>query len=61
MTAGPLGLPELVVIFLILAVWLLPIGAAIWALVTLQRLRVGQQAMALKVENIERLVQARQG
>jgi hypothetical protein len=59
MTMGPLGFPELVTIFLIFALWLLPVIAGIWALFTLQRLRTGQQAMAVKIDHIERMVQAR--
>ena len=53
---GPLGMPELVILFGVGVVWLLPVAAAIWALVTLQRVRSAQQAMALKLDSIERLL-----
>jgi hypothetical protein len=47
-----------VVVALILAVsWLGPIGAAIWALVTLNRMRAAQEDMRGSLERIERLLQ----
>ncbi len=55
---GSVGVPELVVILLFAVLWLIPIGAAVWALVTLHGIRTGQQAMALRLEAIERLLQA---
>jgi hypothetical protein len=52
-----LGVPELLVILMIAALYLIPIAAALWALVTLQRLRAGQQAVQVKLDTIERLLQ----
>jgi len=48
---------ELVVILLFLsAIWGIPVAAAIWAVMTLRKLRAGQQALVARVEAIERLV-----
>jgi len=44
------------VILLIGLFWLVPAGAAVWALVTLHQIRTGQQAMAIRLEKIERLL-----
>jgi hypothetical protein len=52
-----LGIPELIVIFVVGLFWLIPVAAAVWALVTLQRIRVEQQAVQLKLDTIERLLQ----
>ena len=52
-----MGVPELLVILMIFAGWLVPIAAGIWALVTLHRVRVGQDAVRAKLELIERLLQ----
>ena len=46
------GLPEITVIFLMSALWLIPVAAAVWALVTLNRLRVTQEAMRRSLETI---------
>jgi hypothetical protein len=54
---GRLGVPELLVILMISSVWLVPIAAGIWALVTLHRVRVGQDEVRAKLELIERLLQ----
>ncbi len=52
-----LGIPELIVIFVMSAVWVIPAAAAVWALVTLQRIRVEQRAVQVKLDTIERLLQ----
>ena len=52
-----IGFPELVVILMIVAFWLIPLAAGVWALVTLHRIRTGQQALQTKVDTIERLLQ----
>ena len=52
-----IGFPELVVILMIVAFWLIPLAAGVWALVTLYRIRTGQQALQTKVDTIERLLQ----
>jgi len=52
-----LGIPELIVIFVVGLVWVIPVAAAVWGLVTLQRIRVEQQAVQVKLDTIERLLQ----
>jgi hypothetical protein len=52
-----IGMPELTVVLVIGLLWGVPIAAAIWALVTLQRIRSEQQAVQLKLDTIERLLQ----
>lgn len=37
------GLPEFLVVLTIGAFWLIPVAAGVWALVTLRRLRSGQE------------------
>ena len=54
---GSIGAPELVVIAVIGLIWGLPIVASVWALVTLYRIQAGQQAIGLRLEAIERLLQ----
>jgi hypothetical protein len=44
------GVSELMILFMIVGLYVIPIAAALWALVTLQRIRV-------KVDAIERLMQ----
>lgn len=53
----PFGLgpgETIVVILSVLVVWMLPIGAAVWALITLSRLRTGQQELLAKMAWLER-------
>jgi hypothetical protein len=54
---GPLGMPELVIMFIALFLWAIPVAAGVWALVTLHRIRSGQQAVQTKLDTIERLLQ----
>ena len=54
---GSMGIPELLVILVLSVFWLVPLVAGIWALVTLHRVRVGQDAVRSKLESIERLLQ----
>ena len=54
---GRVGVPELLVILMASVVWLVPVAAGIWVLVTLHRVRVGQDAVRAKLESIERLLQ----
>lgn len=50
-----LGAGEAIVVLVgMLVVWLLPLGAAVWALVTLSRLRNGQQELLAKMASLER-------
>ncbi len=55
---GGIGIPELVIVLFMGMFWLVPVVAVIWAVVTLQRLRTDQQAIATRLESIERLLQA---
>jgi hypothetical protein len=52
-----IGLPELFLIIMFSGIGLLPIAVAVWAIVALHRVRVSQQAMQAKLDNIERLLQ----
>ena len=52
-----IGVPELIVMCLVAIFWLVLIATGIWVIVTLQRLRTGQQAIKLKLEMLERLLQ----
>ena len=54
---GSYGLPELTIIFVIGLFYVLPIAAAVWALVTLNRIAVAQHAIGATLERIERLLQ----
>ena len=54
---GSVGMPELIVILTIGLFWGGPIAAAVWAIVTLRRIRMGQQAIGVRLETIERLLQ----
>jgi len=56
-----LGVPELIIILVLGLVYLVPIGAAIWALVTLQRIRSGQEVIRLRLELLERTLQRNVG
>ena len=52
-----IGIPELMVVLVLAVLWAIPLAAAIWVLVTLQKIRAGQQAVELKLDAIERLLQ----
>jgi hypothetical protein len=54
---GSLGMPELVVILMIGLFYGVPLVAAIWAIVTLYRIRVDQEAIGARLQTIERLFQ----
>jgi hypothetical protein len=51
-----IGMAELVVILVIVVSWAVPIGAAVWALVMLKRIREGQQNVEMKLEAIAALL-----
>jgi hypothetical protein len=55
---GSIGMPEVVVLMIIGVLWAAPIAAAVWAGITLYRIRTDQQAMGIRLEAIERLLQA---
>jgi hypothetical protein len=54
--SGSVGLPELLIILTFGMFWLVPIAAAVWAGVTLHRIRIDQQAIGVRLETIERLL-----
>jgi hypothetical protein len=56
---GSLGLPELMIVFVIALSWLLPVAAGIWAIVTLNRIAIAQHALGAQLETIEQLLRAR--
>jgi hypothetical protein len=51
------GVPELIVVLVIGAFWSIPIAFCIWVTITLRRIRAGQQAVQMKLETIERLLE----
>jgi hypothetical protein len=53
---GSVGIPELLILLMFSVFWLVPVAAAIWALVTLYRIRSEQQAVQVKLDAIERLL-----
>lgn len=53
----PVGVPELLVLIMLAFLWALPLAAAVWAMVTLYRLRTGQLDLQRRLEAIERLLQ----
>jgi hypothetical protein len=54
------GMPELMITLIFGLFWGVPVAAAVWALVTLNRIRAGQQAIDVRLATIERLTQGRQ-
>lgn len=52
-----LGVPELIVVLTLGLVWLIPVAAGIWALITLHRIRTTQENMHSRLAAIERLIQ----
>lgn len=50
------GVPELLIVLMLGVVWVLPVAAAIWALVMLYRVRTEQQAVRVKLDAIEQLL-----
>ncbi len=53
---GSIGIPELLILPLILLVWVLPIAVAVWAIVTLHRIRASQLEMQGKLNALEQLL-----
>ena len=51
------GLPELLIVLMVFVTSIVPLAIGIWALVTLHRVRVGQDAIRARLESIERLLQ----
>ena len=50
------GMPELILL-VVGMYWAIAIVAAVWVVVTLRRIRAGQQAVQVKLDTIERLLQ----
>ncbi len=48
------GVPELAIIFMISALWIVPLIAGVWAIFTLYKLRKGQQEMLVKLDALDR-------
>jgi type IV secretory pathway VirB3-like protein len=51
---GSIGMPELIILLTVSMIWVVPLAVAVWAVVTLSRLRTDQQAMKATLESIER-------
>jgi hypothetical protein len=52
-----LGVPELIVVLTLGLVWVIPVAAGIWALITLHRIRTTQEDMRSRLAAIERFIQ----
>jgi type IV secretory pathway VirB3-like protein len=55
---GSIGIPELVIVLAVSGFWLIPVAAAVWVVLTLNRLRNDQQAIRASLESIERTLRA---
>lgn len=51
---GSIGVPEFAIALVILVSWLVPIAAAVWGVVTLHRLKIGQDGLFARLDAIER-------
>jgi hypothetical protein len=49
-----LGVPEILILLVLAVSWVIPIAVAVWIVVTLYRLRSGQQTILAKLDAIER-------
>ena len=56
-----MGLPEIFIMGILGTFWLIPLAAGIWAIVTLQRIRSGQETIRLRLELLERMLQRSMG
>jgi hypothetical protein len=50
-------IPELFLVLMIGVLWIVPIAAAVWVLVTLYRIRATQDDMRQKLDTLARLLQ----
>ena len=57
MNSSVIGIPELMILLVVGAYWAIPLAMAIWVIVTLKSIRASQQAVQLKLDTIERLLQ----
>ena len=58
---GPLGVPELLLLLLPLTFWLAVMGALVWGLLTVNRIRQAQESMAATLKSIEQELQRGRG
>ena len=49
-----MGLPELLIVLVVAVASLLPVVLAVWALITLQRVRDGQRSIESKLDALTR-------
>ena len=54
-----LGLPELIIIFVIISIWIIPVAAAVWALFTLSRVRTNLDAMRATLDRVEQALRVK--
>ncbi len=52
MRFGTIGIPELFFILLFGVIWVIPVAAAVWALVTLHQIRTSQRIMQAAIEQL---------
>jgi hypothetical protein len=50
---GPIGIPEVLLLLFPLLFWLAVMGALVWGLITVNRIRQAQEAMATALKSIE--------
>ena len=50
----PIGVTEMLILLVLVVSWLVPIAVAVWIVVTLHRLRTGQQTILSKIDALER-------
>lgn len=51
---GRIGVPEIVILLIMAAFWVIPLVAAVWAMVTLYRVRRDQETLLAKLDVIEK-------
>jgi len=56
MHSASFGVPELLIVTVVGMYWAIPIAFAVWVMITLRRIRAGQEAVQTKLETIERLL-----
>ena len=50
---GPIGIPEVLLLLFPLLFWLAVMGALVWGLITVNRIRQAQETMATTLKSIE--------
>lgn len=53
-----MGFSELIILMIVASVWIIPLVAAVWAVLTLQRIRTAQDDMRHRLDTIERAVRS---